>query len=75
MTISPDGDDMTGVFQVDVLNPGGTLIVSDTGTVKGRASKWKRCPSSDRLRQGAFSTGRLSRMKGAKRQPDQGKRG
>ena len=44
MTVSPDGDHMTGVFQVDVFDPGGTLIVSDTGTVKGHRIKVEALP-------------------------------
>ena len=35
LTIGPDGDQFDGVFQVDVLDPGGSLIVSDTGTIHG----------------------------------------
>jgi hypothetical protein len=31
--LSKDGDEFTGVFRVDVFEPGGSLVGSDTGTV------------------------------------------
>lgn len=34
--VGPSGDEFTGVFQVDVFDATGTLIVSDTGSVQGR---------------------------------------
>jgi len=39
VTIGPSGDELSGMFQVDVFDAGGTLIVSDTGTVQGRRIK------------------------------------
>ena len=36
VTVGPRGDDFEGVFRVDVFDAGGALIVSDTGTVRGR---------------------------------------
>jgi hypothetical protein len=33
LRLSTSGDEFTGVFRVDVFEPGGSLIVSDTGTV------------------------------------------
>ena len=39
VTLSPSGDEFTGVFQVDLVDPSGVLIVSDTGTVTGTRIK------------------------------------
>jgi hypothetical protein len=36
ITVGPKGDKLNGVFQVDVFDATGGLIVSDTGTVQGR---------------------------------------
>jgi len=35
LTVGPDGDTLTGVFQVDVFDATGGLLFSDTGTVTG----------------------------------------
>jgi hypothetical protein len=34
LQLSADGDEFTGVFQVDVLDPNGVLLGSDTGNVR-----------------------------------------
>jgi len=39
LTVSSTGDGISGVFRVDVFDPGGMLIVSDTGTVQGTRIK------------------------------------
>jgi hypothetical protein len=43
-TLGSGGDRLTGVFQVDVFDPSGALIVSDTGTVEGRRIKVEALP-------------------------------
>ena len=43
VTVGPNGDDVSGVFQVDIFDAAGVLAASDTGTVKGPASAWRRC--------------------------------
>jgi len=44
LTVGPTGDDLTGVFQVDVFDPVGALIISDTGTVQGSRLKVEALP-------------------------------
>ena len=39
ITVGPSGDDVTGVFQVDVFDAGGNLLGSDTGTLTGTRIK------------------------------------
>ena len=39
LTVSPTGDEIDGIFRVDVFDPGGTLIVFDTGSVQGTRIK------------------------------------
>jgi hypothetical protein len=39
LRLSADGDEFTGVFQVDVFDPNGGLLASDTGTVKSTRIK------------------------------------
>jgi hypothetical protein len=34
VTVTDRGDASTGVFQVEVFDPSGALIISDTGTVQ-----------------------------------------
>jgi hypothetical protein len=36
LRLSADGNEFTGVFQVDVFDPNGALLGSDTGTIKSR---------------------------------------
>jgi hypothetical protein len=36
LTLSADGNEFNGVFQVDVFNPDGGLLGSDTGTIRSR---------------------------------------
>lgn len=44
LTVGAHGDRLTGVFQVDVFDPSGGLIVSDTGTVQGRRLRVEALP-------------------------------
>jgi hypothetical protein len=39
LTIGESGDEFTGVFRIDLIDPSGVLIVSDTGTVHGTRIK------------------------------------
>jgi hypothetical protein len=36
LSLSADGNEFTGVFQVDVFDPNGGLLASDTGTIRSR---------------------------------------
>ena len=36
LTLSADGNEFSGVFQVDVFDPNGGLLGSDTGTIRSR---------------------------------------
>jgi hypothetical protein len=36
LTLSADGNEFNGVFQVDVFDPNGRLLGSDTGTIRSR---------------------------------------
>jgi hypothetical protein len=44
LQLSADGDAFTGVFQVDVFDPNGVLLVSDTGTVRSNRIKVEPLP-------------------------------
>lgn len=44
LTVGSGGDKLHGVFQVDVFDTTGGLIVSDTGTVKGRRLRVEALP-------------------------------
>jgi hypothetical protein len=39
LTLAQSGDEFTGIFQVDLADPAGAPIVSDTGTVQGTRIK------------------------------------
>ena len=44
LTVGPKGDTLTGVFQVDVFDATGGLIVSDTGSVTGSRLRVEALP-------------------------------
>ena len=44
LRLSADGDEFTGVFQVDVFDPNGVLLGSDTGNVRARRIKVEPLP-------------------------------
>jgi hypothetical protein len=44
LTVGSKGDSVAGVFQVDVFDPSGGLIISDTGTVQGSRLKVEALP-------------------------------
>ena len=44
LRLSADGDEFTGVFLVDVFDPNGVLLGSDTGNVMARRIKVEPLP-------------------------------
>ena len=44
LTVGPKSEQVSGVFQVDVFDANGGLLVSDTGTVKGSRLKVEALP-------------------------------